>query len=148
LIDCKHQSLNSVENQSFMKQVCLVMLLILMGSSWAMAQTKEPLRGQVSIESGEPLIGATIRWDGTQIGTLTDTTGRFTITRPDTTASIVIRFIGLDDQKVEILPDEQDVYIEVKNLPAHVLEEVRIQAKQFDNSISLLSMQNVESINS
>jgi outer membrane receptor for ferrienterochelin and colicins len=129
-------------------QIILAVLLLCTIHTSLLAQTKEPLRGMVTAVSGEPLIGASVLWKGTGIGTAADTAGRFTIQRMDTTAILLIRMVGVNELEMEILPSEQDVWIEVKDLPESVLNEVRIAAKQWDNSVSTLGIRNIESINS
>jgi outer membrane receptor for ferrienterochelin and colicins len=130
-----------------MKYIWSAAILLLCLHMQATAQTRAPLRGKITIPDGSPLVGSTVLWDGTKIGTMADTAGRFSIQRMDTVANLVIRYIGLEDLFMEILPNEQDVWIEVKDLPEQVLKEVKIQGKNFDNSVSLLSTRHIESIN-
>ncbi len=130
-----------------MKQVWILTVMLCLRVWIAFGQQDEYLRGRLTIDAGDPLIGATVLWKGTQTATTTDTAGRFQISKLPTVGVLTIRYLGLDDLEVEILPVEQDVWIEVKDLPAQVLQEVQVRARQFGSSVSLLTNQNVESMN-
>lgn len=56
------------------------------------------VKGLVSDESGEPVIGATVRVLGTNDGTVTDLDGRFQVTAKQ----ISISYIGYVTQKVNV----------------------------------------------
>ncbi|MDE6856807.1 MAG: carboxypeptidase-like regulatory domain-containing protein, partial [Muribaculaceae bacterium] len=60
--------------------IALLMVMLLAGSISAWADT---VKGNVVDESGEPLIGVTVRVDGTSIGTATDMDGNYTINVPN-----------------------------------------------------------------
>ncbi len=61
--------------------------------SAAMAQTR--VRGTVVFESdGEPVTGATVTIDGTKVGTVTDTEGKFSITMPGDAKYLKVTFVG------------------------------------------------------
>jgi TonB-linked SusC/RagA family outer membrane protein len=59
----------------------------------ATAQSKQA-SGVVVDEAGAPLVGASVVVKGTSSGTLTDSEGRFTMSVPETTATIAVRYIG------------------------------------------------------
>jgi outer membrane receptor for ferrienterochelin and colicins len=131
-----------------MKKNIITAVILLISFAQIIAQNTAPLRGKVTTVDGEPMIGATVIWQGTQIGAVADTAGRFSIQRMADTANLVIRFVGLDDLIMEIFPDEQDVWIELRDLPPAVLQEVQVTARKFGNSVSVLGNHNVESISS
>lgn len=60
------------------------------------------ISGRVINESGEPLIGATVRATGTTQGTLTDNNGRFQLVIPDDVNTLLISYIGYQEQEVDI----------------------------------------------
>lgn len=70
------QQIRNGMNQA--SRTLVVMLFCLMTSLGAFAQTRN-VKGTVVDPSGEPVIGATVRVDGTQRATVTDATGAFTI---------------------------------------------------------------------
>ncbi len=53
-------------------------------------------------ETGESLVGATVRIKDTTTGTITDIDGNYFITVPDTDAVIVFSFVGYNDQEIEV----------------------------------------------
>ncbi|MBI0399555.1 SusC/RagA family TonB-linked outer membrane protein [Cyclobacterium marinum] len=62
------------------------------------------IKGVITEESGEPLPGATIMVKGTNIGTVTDLDGAYTITIPDNIENPVLEFsfIGFSPQEVAV----------------------------------------------
>ena len=59
------------------------------------------IKGTVSDESGEPIIGATVRVVGTQAGTVTDLDGKFSI-QASTNSSIRVSYVGYVTQTVAL----------------------------------------------
>ncbi len=81
-------------------------LLLLMGvvciAFAGFAQTRS-VSGMVSDQSdGNPLAGVNIVVKGTNLGTSTDTNGRFTIDVPNTANTLIISFVGYTTQEVQI----------------------------------------------
>ena len=65
----------------------------------ALAQTT--VTGKVvSQEDGEPVIGASIKIEGTKTGTVTDVDGNFSLVAPSGNAKLVISYLGMKSQKV------------------------------------------------
>ena len=62
----------------------------------AMAQST--VRGTVNDESGQPIIGATVRVQGTNEGAITDLNGNFTV-KAVTTATLNVSYVGYIAQK-------------------------------------------------
>jgi iron complex outermembrane receptor protein len=85
-------------------QVPLRMLGLLLGlflSVSAFAQID--VKGHVKDATGEPIIGATVRVDGTQAATVTDFDGNFVL-KANQGADITITYIGYQPQKVKAAP--------------------------------------------
>ncbi|WP_295731309.1 TonB-dependent receptor [uncultured Muribaculum sp.] len=59
------------------------------------------IHGSVLDEEGEPLIGATVRVDGTSVGTITDAEGNFTIDAP-ARGVITVSYVGYASKKVKV----------------------------------------------
>ena len=57
--------------------------------------------GQIVDQSGEPLIGATVKVKGTQTGTMTDLDGNFKISAPSN-GTLVVSYVGFNDLEVAI----------------------------------------------
>ena len=74
----------------YIKTLCLGLMLLFSAS--AMAQNKV-VTGTVIDELGEPVIGATVRVEGTSIATVTDMDGNYKLEAPQN-GKIVISYIG------------------------------------------------------
>ena len=80
--------------------IALLMVMLLAGSISAWADT---VKGNVVDESGEPLIGVTVRVDGTSIGTATDMDGNYTINVPNIKKDhLLFGYVGMADQKIAV----------------------------------------------
>ena len=85
-------------------QIPLRMLGLLLGlflSVGAFAQIE--VKGHVKDATGEPIIGATVRVDGTQTATITDFDGNFALTA-DEGATITVTYIGYQPAMVKAAP--------------------------------------------
>jgi hypothetical protein len=102
------------------------------------------LKGIVTNEHEELLIGATVYWDSTQNGTITDTAGRFSIPARNRPGTLVIRYVGYPKATVQVLPGENNLWIEVKG--STQLKEVVVNDQKFGNSVSALETRNIETI--
>lgn len=78
----------------------LTMLMgVVLSTGMALAQTT--VTGKVvSQEDGEPVIGASIKIEGTKTGTVTDVDGNFSLVAPSGNAKLVISYLGMKSQKV------------------------------------------------
>lgn len=90
------------------------------------------LSGQIAAQSGESLVGATIRIAGTQFGTTADTDGRYVITRvPAGSYTVVISQVGFEthEQSVTITAG-QSAKIDVRLAESMItLNEIEITGK-------------------
>ena len=85
-------------------QIPLRMLGLLLGlflSVGAFAQIE--VKGHVKDATGEPIIGATVRVDGTQTATITDFDGNFALTANEG-ATITVTYIGYQPAMVNAAP--------------------------------------------
>lgn len=60
------------------------------------------IKGVITNADGQPLVGATVRARGANVGTLTDSQGRFQLTVPDEVTTLSISYIGYSTQEVAI----------------------------------------------
>lgn len=60
------------------------------------------IQGTVTNSSGEPLPGASVRLKGTNAGTTTDATGKFSLNIPGNSGVLVISFVGFVTQEIKI----------------------------------------------
>ena len=69
----------------------------------AVIEMDRSLSGKViDSESGEPLVGATVRVKGTTIGTVTDAGGNFTLSVPNDAEALAVSYIGYKTVEVAI----------------------------------------------
>ena len=79
----------------------LLMILIIPYYSFTQSLT---VRGNVVDSSGEPVIGATIRVKGNEmLGTVTDINGHFTLSVPNANTTLIISFIGMQTQELQVV---------------------------------------------
>jgi TonB-linked SusC/RagA family outer membrane protein len=79
------------------------MMLLLAGSALASAPVEVTVTGKVtSADDGSLLPGVNIYLKGTQVGTITDADGKYSITASDNNAVIVFSYIGYSTQEVSI----------------------------------------------
>ncbi len=78
-----------------------MILLMVLFAGLANAQQKS-VSGKVTDDSGAPVPGATIVVKGTAVGAVTDLDGKFAIGVPATGKTIVISFIGMTTQEIQI----------------------------------------------
>ena len=107
------------------KKIALALLGLV--SAWTLsAQTT--IKGVVTDESGEPLIGAGVVVEGTTIGTITGIDGDYELTVPADAVNLVFSFIGLSDQTVPIAG--QTVIDVVLKVDSTFLDEVVVVGYQ------------------
>ncbi|HRI59065.1 MAG TPA: TonB-dependent receptor [Saprospiraceae bacterium] len=105
-----------------------------------------PLKGIVTNDREELLIGATVFWKDTKAATVTDTSGRFSLPSRDAEATLVVQYVGYSPAEVQVLPTENNLWIEVSGIAQ--IQEVTVNAHNFDSKVSTLETRNVESIGS
>ena len=91
--------MKQVNIQFPMRMIGLILGLFLSVSTFAQIDVK----GHVKDATGEPIIGATVRVDGTQTATVTDFDGNFVL-KANQGADITITYIGYQPQKVKAAP--------------------------------------------
>lgn len=86
------------------KSLLIVMFWLI--SAFVFAQ-QGTIKGKVANAQGEPLVGASIVIEGTQIGAVSDIDGNFKITNaPVGEVTLVIKYVGYDDTKVKTVVTE------------------------------------------
>ena len=85
------------------KQFHYIALLMAMLVSGSLSAWADIVKGNVVDESGEPLIGVTVRVDGTAIGTATDIDGNYSINVPNIKKDhLLYGYVGMADQKIAV----------------------------------------------
>ena len=81
------------------KKLTMLMASMLLSGGAAFAQTQ--VKGVVvSDEDGQPVIGATVRVVGTNVGAVTDMNGNFNITCPQGKNTLNIAYVGMEPIEV------------------------------------------------
>jgi len=70
------------------------------------AQTKTATGTIVSMDDGQPIIGAMVKVKGTKLGAVSGANGEFRIKVPSEASTLVITYIGMDPKEVEALNDQ------------------------------------------
>ena len=83
---------------------------------------KNMIKGRVTDEKGEPLIGASVTYKGTNIGTITNMNGEFSLVKKDDKKRLTAEYIGYDP--VEIQVDTSRTMLIAMNENKQVLNEV------------------------
>lgn len=85
------------------KKIKSLFFLLFLGIGILSAQTQ--VRGIVVDESGEPVIGSSVQIKGTGQGTVTDLDGIFTLNVPKDAEILVVSYVGMKTQEVEVAPN-------------------------------------------
>ena len=80
------------------------------------------IKGRVTNEKGEPLIGASVTYKGTNIGTITNMNGEFSLVKKDDKKRLTAEYIGYDP--VEIRIDTSRTMLIAMNENKQALNEV------------------------
>ena len=80
------------------------------------------IKGRVTNEKGEPLIGASVTYKGTNIGIITNMNGEFSLVKKDDKKRLTAQFIGYDP--VEIRVDTSRTMLIAMNENKQALNEV------------------------
>ena len=88
------------------RKLMLLLACLFMGVGLVTAQD-QTVTGVVIFElDGQPVVGASVLVEGTQLGTMTDVDGKFRIPNvPATAKHVVISYIGMLEQRVSIKPN-------------------------------------------
>ena len=106
-------------------------LFLILGG--AVAQTK--VTGVVvSYEDNEPVIGASVQVVGTQVGSVTDVNGRFSLTAPAGATTLRITYVGMEPLEVAVSP--KPLRIQLRN-DLNDLDEVVVVAYGTQKKTSL-----------
>ena len=91
-----------------MKKLFLLLVAVITMSVTALAQQNQRVTGIVfGVDSGEPLVGATVMGVGTQIGTVTNIDGVFDMLLPTTVKKISVSYVGMRTQEFDVTPGQQ-----------------------------------------
>ena len=126
-----------------MKRLSMILAALLLAVGGVMAQTT--VKGTVvTYEDNEPIIGASIQVVGaTNIGTITDASGHFSLTVPAGRKTLRITYVGMEP--LEVAVSNKPLRIQLRN-DANNLDEVVVVAYGTQKKTSLTgAIQEVQS---
>ena len=89
----------------------LGLLLLLVGSISTLSAQNRKVSGKVLDALQEPLVGVSIRIEGTTQGTITDVDGAFDVQVPAAGATLDFSYVGYLTQKVKVKPGQKNIVI-------------------------------------
>ncbi|MFI3283235.1 MAG: TonB-dependent receptor [Rikenellaceae bacterium] len=95
----------------------------------------EPLSGQVKSAQGETLIGASIWWEGTTVGTTTDLNGEYKLHRVKDYDNIVASYVGFKNDTISVSNTSSTLNITLSNEGVEI-ESVTVNSAIGGNYIS------------
>ena len=106
-----------------MKQVRrLILLMVSVLVSLPILAASREVRGTITDEAGEPLIGVSVMLENSRTGCMTDIDGRFSLQVPEGQATLKIVYVGYQTQQVKVAAGQNDLKIVLKE-DAQTLEE-------------------------
>ncbi|MCH2043582.1 MAG: TonB-dependent receptor [Saprospiraceae bacterium] len=131
---------------SYLNIFCLASLCLSLFSSSIQAQVSPNFNAIVVDHQDQALVGASINWQDTTIGTVTDLDGWFSLPRLDTTNMYIleINYVGLDPVLVEIFPYEDSLKLTLENTAN--IEEISVEATERGIFNSTLNPINTETL--
>ena len=111
---------------------------------WAASSQAGQVRGMVCDENHEPLIGASVYWAGTNVGTVTGTDGTFGLHTVKDYNKLVVSYIGYRPDTVDVAGDTTTLAIHLT--PSTTLGEVVVEGTQRGNSLLAKSIYKTENL--
>lgn len=108
-----------------MRKIFLMIFLLLGFIVQAQAQDSRNVSGTVLDGDGNPMIGVTVVGEGTNIGTVTDINGNYSLKLPNSVTSVKISYVGYDVVNVPIVGNIASVTLKED---AVALDEVIVTA--------------------
>ncbi|MGL4519231.1 MAG: TonB-dependent receptor domain-containing protein [Phocaeicola sp.] len=116
----------------------VTLLLVSMGIEAA------TIKGRVTDPLNEPVVGANVYWQGTQLGTTTDLDGNFELERNKKHTELVISFIGYTTAVINVTKEQQPLAIVLQN--DVLLDEVVVSERRAPTVTSRTSVLQSQSI--
>src|SRR3712207_5229107 len=101
--------MNKTISASEIRGWLLGLLILLLIPASAFAQNQRTVTGTVSDETGEPLIGATVKVAGQPIGAATDFDGRYTLKIPADAKQLTVSYVGYNNLIVNITSNVMNI---------------------------------------
>src|SRR6266542_4044630 len=113
-LNCTNFNIEQILDQLFVNQDLTYRIL---DNNLVVVTSKESLQQKVTgtvtdVSNGEPLIGVSVRIEGTNNGTITDVNGKFSI-EASTNAVLVFSFLGYISEKVTVAAGQSNVEVKL-----------------------------------
>lgn len=124
-----HVTLDQVLNRVFLEDLNIEYeivdhTVILSKSRRPTPYYKREISGMVTDAAGEPLIGATVYVENSQIGTSTDLDGMFSVMVEAGKPRLRVSYVGMKTRTVEIAPGEKSLVIQLEEEPLMMSEVI------------------------
>ena len=111
-------------------------------------EEKEVITGTVKDPDGNPLPGVTVLFRGTSIGTATDVDGKFSLVKVDGVSELIVTFIGMETQHIQLEEGKTDYQISMKEEVTEMAEVVvtgyqTIDRRQLTSSITSVKAEDI-----
>ena len=127
-----------------MKKYIILIITICIGIQAESQNINGKVLERISSDKFNPIIGANVYWENTNIGTVTDKNGLYSIEEaPSLPATLLVSFIGYEVSNMELI-DEQYIFYLAPNLE---LEEVNVNSRQKSSKFSTIGTLNLETLN-
>ena len=126
-----------------------IFTMLLLAIVWSVSAQNVTIKGTVTDENGEPIIGASVLEKGTNAGVSTDVDGNFSL-KVTGKNPLVVSYIGMDAQEVNITGKTQVNVVLKEN--SKVLDEVvvigyeTVRKKDLTGSVSSINAKAIESV--
>ena len=117
--------------------------------SWGMVYSQDPLSGAIQYQENNktyPLIGASVFWKNTTIGTVTDMEGAFRLERAPATDLLIISYIGFITDTLKI--DTSFISHQMTQNQEDELDEVTLTQRRKASQKSFIETQNILKVSS
>ncbi len=131
-----------------MKKLFLFLVAVITFCLSASAQSRTVSGVVYSAQDNEPLIGATVLGVGSEVGTVTDADGRFTLSLPDKVKKIKVSYVGMHTKELPITTGEMSISLDNANVLDEVIAVAYGSAKRsaFTGSAAVLDASQIEAV--
>lgn len=130
-----------------MKFHCLHIYIILIITLFSSFPLGAKVTGSVMDIGGEPIVGATVIWEGYKTGTITDGEGSFSIALPNNEGhNLIVKFIGCESDTTFVTNPDEEIYVILHSNAE--LSEVSVNGYQNTTMKSRVGLLNTDNIGS
>ena len=127
-----------------------VLILLILSFYSLNIYSQNIIEGQISYSNdlgvNTPLIGVSIYWKDTSIGTLSDIDGKFKISKTNLTNELIFKFLGFNDKLINV--ENQNFLNIIMTENENTLDEVVVNKKKKTLQKSYFKTQNITNVSS